>query len=190
MIPLDDGDRPALLVIDMQRDGVRPDGAIPAEGAEAVIPAIQALAMTARTNGWPVVFTQHLHRRDLSDFGISALFEPPSCLEGTPGPDIVPELAPAESDYVVQKRRYDAFLSTDLELLLRGLKVTGLFVCGILTDACVLSTVTHARCLDYKVWLVADALAGLTAERHESALDLMRHFFADVWTVEQVLVRK
>ena len=187
MIPFDDDDRPALLIVDMQRDGVRPDGAIPAAGAERIIPTIRELAAGARAKGWPVVHTQHVHRRDLSDFGIADLFEPPSCVEGTPGLEIVPELAPMDGDHVVRKRRYDAFFGTDLDLLLRGLGVTGLFVCGILTDACVLATVTHARSLDYKVWLVSDALAGLDDRRHRDALDIMSRFFADIRTADQVV---
>lgn len=187
MIPLNDKDRPALLVVDMQCDGVRSDGAIPAEDAELLIPSIRTLAVDARAKGWPVVHTQHVHRSDLSDFGIAELFEPPSCVEGTPGMDIVPELAPEPGDLLVQKRRYDAFFATDLDLLLRGLGVTGLITCGILTDVCVLATVTHARSLDYKVWLVSDALAGLTRQRHGNALDLMSKFFADVWTTDQVV---
>ena len=77
-----------------------------------------------------------------SDFGIELSFEPPHCLEGTPGMDLADGLDVAPTDYrILNKRRYDAFLGTDLETLLRSLRVDSLLVTGVCTDICVMDFV-------------------------------------------------
>lgn len=164
----------------MQRDGLEEDGAIYVDSGHTIINNMQAVTSAARAAGWTIIHTQHAHRADLSDFGIATYFEKPSCLEGTPGMDFVDEMLPAAGDWVVRKRRYDAFHGTELDLLLRTQKISGLFVCGVLTDACVLSTVVHARNLDYKVWTVADALSGTTTQMHEGALTIIDTYFGQV----------
>jgi hypothetical protein len=45
------------------------------------------------------------------------------CVEGTPGAALVARLEPREREWLIHKRRYSAFFATDLELLLRGLRV-------------------------------------------------------------------
>jgi nicotinamidase-related amidase len=177
-------ERSALLVIDMQNDFLLPDAPVPAPGGLDLVPVIAALADSCRRAGYPVVFTQEMHRADLSDFGIELDFEPPHCLEGTPGMNLVSGLEPRAGDIVIQrKRRYDAFLGTDLDLALRNRGVENLLVTGVCTDICVISTVHHARNLDYRCVVLRDAVAGTTGERHEAALLCMEHVFARVATV-------
>ena len=135
----------------------------------------------------PVIFTQEMHRADKSDFGIELEFEPPHCLEGTPGMDLAKELDVAPSDYrIVNKRRYDAFLGTDLETLLRNLRIENLLVTGVCTDICVTSTVQHARNLDFRCFIIRDCVAGTSVERHEAALLCLSHVFGYVVTLADV----
>lgn len=192
-LPVEAGERYGLFVIDMQHDGVEPDSALPAEGVREIIPVIGDLIEAARAHAWPIIYSRHEHRTDLSDFGISRHIEPPSCIEGTHGAQIIPELAPTEGDIVVTKRRYSTFRGTELDLILRDQGISGLIVCGILTDACVLNSVVDGRGLDYKMWMVADALAGSTAARHEAALDNMSAWLADIrdsaWAKEMIASR-
>ena len=42
-------------------------------------------------------------------------------LRGTQGAEVIPELKPAESDYVLEKRTYSGFFETGLDPLLRKL---------------------------------------------------------------------
>lgn len=180
-------DRLALLVVDMQNDFVLPEGAVPAEGAPAIVPVIAGLAERARARRAPVVYTREMHRADLSDFGIELEFEPPHCLEESAGAEIVAGLEPRQGDIVVTgKRRYDAFLGTDLDLLLRASGVENLVVTGVCTDVCVSATVQHARNLDYRCFVLSDAVAGTSAERHEAALLCLGHAFAHVGTFAEV----
>lgn len=178
----------ALLVIDMQKDFVDKGAPVEAEGGREIIPAIAELAEEARSAGVPVFFSQEMHRADRADYGIMLEYEPECCVEGTPGLEIVDGLDPKPQDFrIVNKRRYNAFMGTDLEFLLRGLKVENLIITGVCTDVCVISTVYHARHLDYRVFIVKDCVAGSTRERHEAALKCMEHVFGQVVTSQEVI---
>src|SRR6266540_50823 len=95
--------RTALLVIDMQNDFLLPDAPAPAPDGLDLVPVISRLTAACRQAGFPVVFTQEMHRADLSDFGIELDFEPPHCLEGTAGMDVVAGLEPHPGDVVIQR---------------------------------------------------------------------------------------
>ncbi len=184
---LQDPTATALLVIDMQNDFVLPGAPVATPGAPELIPLIADLAAAARTAGFPVVFTQEMHRADHSDFGIELAFEPPHCLEGTPGMDLVDGLEPQPGDVRIQgKRRYDAFLGTDMDVVLRARGVQNLLIAGVCTDICVISTVQHARNLDYRVFVLEDAVAGTTLDRHRAAIACMEHVFAYVGTTSEL----
>ena len=181
-----DADRTALLVVDMQNDFVLPGAPAEAEGALDVIPVIAGLIARARRRGFPIVYTQEMHRPDESDFGIELHFEPLHCLEGTEGPEIVDDLKPEDGDLrITNKRRYDAFLGTDLDLVLRCAGVENLIVTGVCTDVCVTSTVQHARNLDYRCVVVRDGVAGSSVEHHDAALFGLEHVFAAVATAQE-----
>ena len=179
--------RTAVVVIDMQRDFLDPGAPIATPGGLDLIPRINRLTARARRLGMPVIFTQEMHRADKSDFGIELEFEPPHCLEGTPGMDLADDLDVAPSDYrILNKRRYDAFLGTDLETLLRTRQVENLVVVGVCTDICVASTVQHARNLDFRCFVVRDCVAGTNAARHEAALLCLSHVFGYVVSLADV----
>ena len=174
----------AVLVIDMQRDFLDAGAPIATPGGLDLIPRINRLTAQARALEMPVIFTQEMHRADKSDFGIELEFEPPHCLEGTPGMDLAKELDVAPTDYrILNKRRYDAFLGTDLETLLRNHRIENLIVTGVCTDICVTSTVQHARNLDFRCYVVRDCVAGTSPERHEAALLCLSHVFGHVVTL-------
>ena len=180
-------ERTALVVIDMQNDFVLPDGPVPAAGAVEIVPRIAEVIARARGASLPVVFTMEMHRADKSDFGIELEFEPPHCLEGTQGAEIVDGLRVSTDDRVIRnKRRYDAFLGTDLDLVLRLVGAENLIVVGVCTDVCVTSTVQHARNMDYRCFVARDAVAGSTRQRHDAALSCLEHVFAHVGDAEEI----
>jgi nicotinamidase-related amidase len=167
----------------MQHDFVDPSAPLSTPGATAIIPTIASMADSCRDRGIPVIYTREMHRAGLEDFGIEGNFEPLHCVEGSRGSEIIAELRPLSGDYVVAaKRRYDAFIGTELDLLLRGLKVENLLVTGVCTDICVMSTVFHARNLDYRCFVVTDAVDGTSQQRHDAALLCLSHVWAFLGT--------
>lgn len=177
----------ALLVVDMENDFVADGAVMQTPGGLAIIPTINRLISWARRWKVPVIFTHEMHRADRSDYGIELEFDPVHCLEGTTGVDLVNGLDAEPHDYRIRsKRRYDCFVGTDLDLLLRSKRIENLVTCGVTTHQCVMSTVFSARHLDYRVLLAADACAGVSPEHHAAALLCMSDVFAyvsDVMTI-------
>lgn len=171
----------ALLVIDMERDFVDVGAVQETPGGRALVPVINRLIAWARAYGVPVIFTHEMHRPDHSDYGIELEYDPVHCLEGTPGCELTDGLDAQPHDYRIRnKRRYDCFLGTDLDLLLRSRRIENLVCCGVTTHVCVMSTVYTARNLDYRVILPRDAVAAVSPAHQAAALLCMSDVFAYV----------
>ncbi|HLH99847.1 MAG TPA: isochorismatase family cysteine hydrolase [Acidimicrobiales bacterium] len=182
----------ALIVVDMQNGFCHPQGSLPAMGRglpdieRAVRGCMEAVA-SAREADLPVVFTRHLYRPGYADAGpnfdlVGAdLRAVGGLLAGSWDGDVIDELEVTGADLIVDKCRYDAFLNTSLDRLLRGMGVTRVTVCGVVTNVCVESTVRAAFMRDYGVELIADACAAATRPLHEAALEVISHYrFAEV----------
>ncbi|HUS97562.1 MAG TPA: cysteine hydrolase [Hyphomicrobiaceae bacterium] len=131
----------------------------------------------ARERGIPVIFIQEVHRPDLVDFGRELDGdEDIHCLEDNPNTEIaVEEMGFLPNDYLIKKRRYSAFFGTDFEILLRGLKVDTLLLCGGLTDVCVHYTFVDGHQSDYFCRVIEDCVAGSAEDAHEYALRAMEY---------------
>lgn len=191
--PLDlDPARTALLVIDMQRDFLEPGGFGEALGndvtllAAAVGPCRTALA-AARAAGLLVVHTREGHRADLSDAPPAKLARgAPAARIGDPGPmgrilvrgepghDIVPELAPAAGEVVLDKPGKGAFHQTDLGQILANRRIDTLLVCGVTTEVCVHTTIREGNDRGFRCVALADACASYFPEFHRVGLEMIK----------------
>lgn len=177
----------AMLVIDMERDFIDVDAVQETPGGRELIPIINRLVQWARQHTVPVIFTQEMHRADKSDYGIELEYDPVHCLEGTTGYELTDGLDVRPQDYrILNKRRYDCFLGTDLDLLLRVRRIENLICCGVTAHVCVMSTVYTARNLDYRVIVPRDAIAGVTVEHYAAALLCMSDVFAYISTTDEI----
>ena len=179
----------ALVVIDMQRDFCERGGYLDAMGydvgsASALVPAIAALRAAVRAWGGLVVYTREGHRADLSDLPAQKRFR--SRLGGgeigSPGPlgrllirgeagwDIVPALAPAPGEPIVDKPGFGAFFATDLDRILGTRGVRNLIVCGVTTDVCVHSTLREAVDRGFETLLVSDCCAATDPANHAATI--------------------
>ena len=172
----------ALLVVDMQQFFLDPASPTFACGGLAVLPAVKRQLAAFRSAGRPVIFTQHVHHPDELDIGIMGWWWEGRCLEGSPESQIHPELEPLPGEKVVQKHRYSAFYNTDLETVLRCLKIEDLVVVGTMTNMCVESTVRDAYYRDYRVFLLADGTGTINEEMHLASLLNLAFGFAWVTT--------
>ena len=137
MTTLENRPNTALLVVDVQNSVVAD-----AHQRDAVVTNIGRLVEKARRERVPVVWVQH------SDDQL---------VRGSDSWRIVPELAPAAAEPLVEKNHRDAFEDTPLETVLSGLGVGRLFVIGAETDACIRSTLHGAFVRGYDATLVSDA---------------------------------
>lgn len=84
-----------------------------------------------------------------------------------------------KGEYLISKRRYSAFFGTDLEILLKGLRVDTLYMIGGLTDVCIHYTAVDAHQHDYHIRVVTDAVAGSSDEAHRYALKAIQYLQRD-----------
>ena len=93
-----------------------------------------------------------------------------------------------EGDYIIPKRRYDAFFGTDLDITLRELGRDTLVVVGFDTNICVLHTLAGAYFLGYRTIVPADATATLLIGTQEGGLEYFsRCYDTRVVTTDDVL---
>jgi ureidoacrylate peracid hydrolase len=153
--------RSALLVVDMEEDFVRGSMAVP--GAEALAQRLAPLVAAARDAGALVVFVTQALRAGGADAGRLERFddvrEGRALVEGSAGVAVVPELGARADDCFVTKRRFGAFLGTDLDLLLRSRGVERVVVCGISAHVCCDTTVREAFQLGYDAVYLVDGVA-------------------------------
>lgn len=184
-------DRLALIVIDMQRDFIEPGGFGASLGNDvrplaAIVPTVKRLIEAFRTAGLPIIHTRECHRPDLSDCPPAKLNRgKPSLRIGDPGPmgriliagepgaDIVPELAAATGEIVIDKPGKGAFYATDLELLLRNASITSLVVTGVTTEVCVHTTVREGNDRGFECLVLADCVGSYFPEFHEVGLRMI-----------------
>jgi nicotinamidase-related amidase len=164
-------EKPALLIIDMQNDFVLEGKPLRVAGAQAVIPKIQSVLSEFRKRSLPVFHVLRVHRPDGSDVEITRqeLFAgSPFAVEGTRGAAVIDELSPGKGEYVLTKTRMSAFIGTELDLMLRTLGVSTLFVCGIQTPNCIRTTVFDGIAYNYPVVLIDDATGASSEEVHRA----------------------
>jgi len=183
-------ERPALLIIDMQNDFVLEGAPLRVAQARTVVPKILDLLTRFRTKKLPVFHVLRVHRKDGSDVEIirQDLFkQQPFAVEGTQGAAVIRELSPLPGEYVITKTRMSAFIGTELDLMLRNLKVSDLIVTGIQTPNCVRTTVFDAIAYNYPVVLVKDAVGAKNDEIHASNVRDMANIGVRVHTVRDIL---
>ena len=179
----------ALLVVDMQRFFLEDDSPTFTCGAAAILPTVKRLIAAFRKAGRPVIFTRHVHHPDDLDSGIMGWWWEGKCLEGSRESEIHPELAPMPGEKVVFKHRYSAFYNTDLETVLRCLKVEDLVVSGVMTNLCCESTVRDAYYRDFRVFVPADGTGTMNEEMHLASLLNLSYGFAFVTTCDKIMTQ-
>lgn len=171
--------RAALIVVDVMAElapGADKSRALPVVGADVAIPNAVRVLEAARRHGLPVIHFKEVHRKEMVDFGRELDGnEPVHCLETWPETDYHPDTYPIDGEFPMQKRRYSCFIGTDLDILLRGLRVDTLLLVGAMTDVCVHYTYADAHQRDHVVHVVEDAVYGSSWPAHEGALNAMEY---------------
>lgn len=176
----------ALVIVDMQKDFVHPDGRLYVPGSEKIVPSISRLLDSARANGAKVVYTQDWHPEDSPEFGIW----PKHCIMGSRGAEIVDELKPQPGELIIRKETYDAFYKTELEKYLREAHIESLIVTGVVANICVLHTAGSAALRGFKILLPIDCIAALNDFDYRLTLRQVSFLYRGVLTRSDLVVFK
>jgi nicotinamidase-related amidase len=176
----------ALIVVDMQRFFLDAASPMFTCGGVAILPTVKRLIDSFRRAHRPVIFTRHVHHPGDLDTGIMGWWWGDKCLEGSPESEVHSDLAPRPGEKVVFKHRYSAFYNTDLETVLRCLKVEDVVVSGIMTNMCCESTARDAYYRDCRVFFLADGTGSITEEMHVASLLNLAFGFAYVTTSDAI----
>jgi len=179
----------ALLVVDMQRFFLDPASPMYTCGGTAILPKVKQLIEAFRREERPVLFTRHVHHPWDLDSGIMGWWWKDKCLEGSAESEIHPDLTPLPKEKVIFKHRYSAFYNTDLEIVLRCLKVEDLVISGVMTNMCCESTARDAYYRDYRVFFLADGTGSINEEMHLASLLNLGFGFAYVTTSDEIMAQ-
>ncbi|GAB4850218.1 hypothetical protein Ancab_029512 [Ancistrocladus abbreviatus] len=180
----------ALLVIDMQKDFIRP-GPTRVDGGEAITPNVIKAVEVARQRGMLVVWVVREHDplgRDVEffrkHFYCGEKAGPAS--KGSEGAELVDGLVIHEGDYKLVKTRFSAFFATHLHSFLHSDGIDSLVVVGVQTPNCIRQTVFDAVALDYpSVTVIVDATAAATPEIHAANIFDMKNVGVVTQTLEE-----
>ena len=196
--------RTAVILIDLQNDIIRnPNG--PFYGAIAeqvrnrqVVERVVRLTDQARAAGALIFFITVVRRQDYQDvvnqineFVAAGKAPPPkqqvSLVEGTTGAQLVDELKPQPADYVLVKKRRNAFHQTELDFHLRARNITTVAIGGVATDLGVENTVRDAWDRDYNVIVLDDISVAVPPAAHDYAISNVFPRMARIMNTERFL---
>ncbi len=186
----------ALIIIDGQNDFLTEGGAL----YEAVRPVADennllknlndALAKARLANmtiiNTAVAFSEGYSEAGDSPYGIfAAVAQSGGFLKGTWGVRSAEGLNLEEQDVLLEKAGMNAFLNKDLESILAEKNIGHIVLAGLLTDACVESTMRYAYDRGFKVSVLTDATATIDPNKQKMTVENNFPLFSKSMTTAQ-----
>ena len=180
-------DNKAVIVLDMLNDFIT--GGLKCERCVHIIPSLKKLVVAAHKQKVPVFYANDAHlpvdEEVVQRWGKHAI-------KGTKGAEVIPELKPQKTDYIVEKRTYSGFHETGLDMLLRSLYhgegVKTVILTGLHTNICVRHTAADAFFRGYRITVAKDGVEAFTKEDHEQGLEYLRNIYsAKILTVDEII---
>lgn len=167
---------PAVILIDVQNDFFT--GPLKTKRVPTIIQPLQRLLVAAHKNSVPVIYSIDSHYPQ--DVEVTRKWGN-HAIKGTPGAEVIPELAPDKADYMVEKRTYSGFYETGLDPLLRSLYsgdgVKTVILGGVHTNMCIRHTSADAFFRGYHIVIVEDGVEAFTEKDHKEGLKYLEYVY-------------
>jgi nicotinamidase-related amidase len=186
---VDFGQRPALIVVDVNRGFTDPTSPLVCD-LESVVEAIARLLEDARAAGVPVVYTTVSYSEEDKQTAAAFIDKIPALLTleaGSRWVEIDPRIAPHAGEPVLNKLFASAFFGTPLSSFLAANGCDSLIVTGASTSGCVRATVVDAIQHGYRPVVPREAVGDRNPEAHSANLYDIDTKYGDVVSVDDVL---
>lgn len=168
------------------------------KNAENIIENLQRLVEYANKNNMPIIYCCDAHESGDPELKRNGGPWEEHCMKDTESSDIVDWLPskgllrvtnPTSNNKItykeayanafrIDKRTYSGFYNTALDSLLRSKGVKEVYIAGLVTSICVQHTAADAFFRGYKVNVVENGCADISAEKHEKALEYMKNDYS------------
>jgi maleamate amidohydrolase len=184
------GERPAVLVVDLQIGFTAPEVSPVAGDLGEVVEATNRILAAARAAGAPAIFTVIAYDPASSD---DAGLWPkkgrhlPMLALGSDLVKLDPRLDHHEGDPVLVKKYASAFFGTHLAPMLTAKRIDTLVVTGCTTSGCVRASVVDALGHGFRPIVPLDAVGDRADEPHDASLFDIDSKYGDVVTTDEVV---
>lgn len=182
----------ALIVIDMENGFIDEKSPHCIKYAYSTVPNCICAVETARKKGIPVFFVKRIYRNNGSDVemtryaawkdGGKAMTPSSKGFNSAEAPE---GLKPKKGDYTIIKPRWSAFFNTELDLILRRLKIDTVILIGTTTPNCVRTTCYDANSLEYNVVVIEDCCSSQTKEIQKVNIEDMKRMGTVIINTEE-----
>lgn len=176
-----------LIVVDVQNDFV--DGSLGTKEAQAIIPNVVKLINTAVTNQDFIFVTSDTHDNNYLQTQEGLRLPVKHCIKNTNGwrinQDVYSALEKGRMEHItfIEKPTFGStFLAKKVKDIVNANDIKEVRICGLCTDICVISNalILKANLKDTRIVIEEKACAGVTVDKHNAALEVLRSCQCDV----------
>ncbi len=176
----------AVLVIDMVRDFTDLEiGKVANRPASEMVPRLNAFVQQAREEGAQIIWVGDRHRAGKPDWELEHVRG--HCMDDTEGIEIDPGLVQHPDDYQIFKRRFSAFMGTDLDMILRDNQIDTIVLTGTKTNVCIRATAQDGFSHNYHVIVPRECVATDKQHLHDANLEDIGKYMGRVVSVDEAL---
>ncbi|MEM6283650.1 MAG: isochorismatase family cysteine hydrolase [Chloroflexota bacterium] len=176
----------AVLVIDMVRDFTDLEiGKVANKPAAEMVPRLNAFVQSAREIGAQIIWVVDRHRAGKPDWELDHVRG--HCMDDTEGIEIDHGLEQRPEDYQIYKRRFSAFMGTDLDMILRDNHIDTIVLTGTKTNVCIRATAQDGFAYNYHVIVPLECVATDKQHLHDANLEDIGKYMGRVVSAEEAL---
>ncbi len=171
----------ALLVIDMQKD-LCYDSRRKNKVVKLLKPLSEVIELfyKAKYPIFYICFALQKNDRQFEKFGDRY------CIESTEGAEIIPELLPLKGS-IIKKTKHSAFFETDLEYHLKENDVEEVYLTGMQTQICIMTTAADAHFRGYRTVVISDCVLSTREKNKRQALEWIQKYVGEVLPLSRIV---